>query len=214
MSQDRQDDIGVAMMPMGASFELHGGEPVRKGRHASQISGWWWGIPDSLTPENKERCLNVLLKHIFTEDPATSTRDSLLSFHEAEVESFGILPVTKEVIRRQEARYDDQGENISKKGKEGAEWREQLLRKVWEVSWKQIEDAEETQNWLPYHRRWPAIQNRWLDAWYKVVRESTTPSREEVRKALSELRSEIKKILEEEPTPISKSPQGDRAQER
>jgi hypothetical protein len=210
MTLDRQNDIGVAMMPIGASLELNGGEPVRKGRHASQISGWWWGIPDSVTPENKERSLKVLLEHIFTEDPATSTRDSLLSFHEAEVENFGILPVTKEVINRHQARYGDQGENISIKRNEGVEWRERLLRKVWEVSWAQIEDAEKTQNWLPYHRRWPAIQNRWLDAWYKVVRESTTPSREEVKKALSELRSEINKILEEKLTPVSMSPHGDR----
>jgi len=48
---DNNEDLGIAVMPLGVSFELtKGGQPKRTASRAAHTSGWFWGIPKN-SPE-------------------------------------------------------------------------------------------------------------------------------------------------------------------
>jgi maltose-binding protein MalE len=81
------DDMGTAIMPKGASLELDAdGKPVREGPHASNFSGWWWGIPaTSPDPELSYELIRFI----------TSPE-----WHLKESSTFGMMPVRNDV-------YDD-----------------------------------------------------------------------------------------------------------
>lgn len=78
------DDMGVAIMPKGVSLELKDGKPVREGKHASQLAGWWWGIPKS-TPDPE---LSYELARWITN----------AENHKAEVQTFGMMPIRKDIV--------------------------------------------------------------------------------------------------------------------
>ena len=78
------DDMGVAIMPQGASLELKDGQPAVTGSHASYSNGWYWMIPK--TAPNPE--LSLALIEFITSD----------KYHMAEAKTFGIMPVTNYVL--------------------------------------------------------------------------------------------------------------------
>jgi maltose-binding protein MalE len=78
------DDMAVAVMPAGASLEMVDGVPVRMGDHASQLSGWCWGIPES--SPNAE--LSYELARFITN----------AENHKAEASTFGMMPVRKDIM--------------------------------------------------------------------------------------------------------------------
>ncbi len=79
------DDMGVAIMPKGVSLELNeNGEPVRQGSHASQLAGWWWGIPTS-TPDPE---LSYELARWITN----------AENHAKESQTFGMMPIRKDIV--------------------------------------------------------------------------------------------------------------------
>lgn len=78
------DDMGVAIMPAGASLDMADGKPARMGKHASQLGGWWWGIPKS-TPDAK---LSYALARFITN----------AENHKAEASTFGMMPVRKDIM--------------------------------------------------------------------------------------------------------------------
>ncbi len=79
------DDMGLAVMPAGASLELNAqGQPVRCGVHASNFSGWWWGIP--ATTPNAE--LSYKLARFITGHEQ----------HARECAIFGMMPVRRDMI--------------------------------------------------------------------------------------------------------------------
>lgn len=78
------DDMGVAIMPKGASLKLKDGKPVREGKHASQLAGWWWGIPSS-TPDAE---LSYELARWITN----------AENHKEEVQTFGMMPIRKDIV--------------------------------------------------------------------------------------------------------------------
>jgi hypothetical protein len=78
------DDMATAIMPQGVSLELDAdGNPVRVGKHASQFSGWWWGIPVS-TPDPQ---ISYQLARFITR----------YDNHKTESANFGMMPVRKDV---------------------------------------------------------------------------------------------------------------------
>jgi maltose-binding protein MalE len=81
------DDMGTAIMPKGVSLELDAdGKPVREGMHASNFSGWWWGIP--ATSPDPELSYELIR---FITNP---------EWHLKESSTFGMMPVRSDV-------YDD-----------------------------------------------------------------------------------------------------------
>ena len=81
---DDSGDMATAIMPKGVSLELDAnGRPVREGTHASNLSGWWWGIPTT-SPDPK---LSYELARYITSP----------EFHAAEVSAFGMMPILKEL---------------------------------------------------------------------------------------------------------------------
>jgi ABC-type glycerol-3-phosphate transport system substrate-binding protein len=79
------DDMGVATMPQGCSFELDAtGVPSRMGNKSITTGGWWWAIPKGC-PNPKEAF--ALASHI------TST-----TMQVQECSRFGMIPVRKEIL--------------------------------------------------------------------------------------------------------------------
>jgi len=80
------DDMGVAIMPSGASLELDSsGKPVRIGKHASNFCGWWWGVPvTSPYPETSYKLARFI----------TSKK-----MHKRECSRFGMMPVRKDIFK-------------------------------------------------------------------------------------------------------------------
>jgi ABC-type glycerol-3-phosphate transport system substrate-binding protein len=78
------DDMGLAIMPKGVSLELENGKPVREGSHASQLAGFWWGIPTS-TPDPE---LSYELARWITN----------AENHKAEAQQFGMMPIRKDIV--------------------------------------------------------------------------------------------------------------------
>jgi maltose-binding protein MalE len=79
------DDMGVAVMPEGVSFELDSrGQPNRKGDKKAGTSGWWWGIPK--TAPHPELCVE-LAKWITNYDN-----------HLSECKVFGMMPIRNDIL--------------------------------------------------------------------------------------------------------------------
>jgi ABC-type glycerol-3-phosphate transport system substrate-binding protein len=83
------EDLGLAVMPQGVSFELdQAGRPARSGTRRSTINGWLWGVPAS------------------TRDPLRSVRLarylSDTAQQQSEVDEFSVLPVRHGVTLRGE----------------------------------------------------------------------------------------------------------------
>ncbi|MBW2673887.1 MAG: hypothetical protein JRD89_10820 [Deltaproteobacteria bacterium] len=78
------DDMGVAVMPRGHTFELDDkGVPLRTGSRKAGTAGWWWGIPKtSPHPE-----LSAALAQWIT------SYDNHLS----ECRVFGMMPIRKDI---------------------------------------------------------------------------------------------------------------------
>ncbi|CCJ33202.1 sugar ABC transporter substrate-binding protein [Caloramator australicus] len=85
------DDMGLAIMPMGASLEIKDGQPARVGGHHSQAAGWWWGIPKS-TPDKE---LSYTLARFITNKEN----------HAKECATFGMMPIRKDI-------YENLNENF------------------------------------------------------------------------------------------------------
>ncbi|MBE9581299.1 MAG: extracellular solute-binding protein [Proteobacteria bacterium] len=79
------DDMGVAVMPEGISFELEKkGFPKRTGNRKAGTAGWWWGIPKaSPHPE-----LSVALARWITNQDK----------HLSECKVFGMMPIRKDIL--------------------------------------------------------------------------------------------------------------------
>lgn len=79
------DDMSSAIMPKGVSIQLNSnGKPVRVGKHASQFSGWWWGIPvTSPYPEISYKLARFI----------TSKK-----IHAMECAKFGMMPIRKDIF--------------------------------------------------------------------------------------------------------------------
>jgi len=78
------DDMGVAVMPGGGSFELDStGHPYRIGGKKAGTSGWWWGIPKT-TPDPE---LSVALAKWITN----------YDNHLSECRVFGLMPIRKDL---------------------------------------------------------------------------------------------------------------------
>ncbi|MBW2600643.1 MAG: extracellular solute-binding protein [Deltaproteobacteria bacterium] len=79
------NDMGLAVMPMGGSFELNpAGRPYRVGSRAAGTSGWWWGIPK--TSPDLATSLD-LAKWITNHDN-----------HLSECKIFGMMPIRKDIL--------------------------------------------------------------------------------------------------------------------
>ena len=79
------DDMGLALMPEGVSFELDSkGAPLRTGNKKAGTAGWWWGIPK--TAPHPEVSV-ALAKWITNYDN-----------HLAECKVFGMMPVRKDIL--------------------------------------------------------------------------------------------------------------------
>jgi len=79
------DDMAVAIMQKGVSLELDSsGKPVRVGKHASNFSGWWWGIPVT-SPDPK---ISYKLARFITNK----------KMHGMECSRFGMMPVRKDIF--------------------------------------------------------------------------------------------------------------------
>ncbi|WP_094550439.1 extracellular solute-binding protein [Petroclostridium xylanilyticum] len=87
------DDMGVAIMPKGVSLEMKDGKPVREGEHASQMAGWWWGIPKA-SPDMK---LSYELARWITNKEN----------HKKEVETFGMMPVRKDMMENVKTTFSE-----------------------------------------------------------------------------------------------------------
>ena len=80
-------DLGVAIMPKGASMELdEKGQPVRSGKHVSNFAGWWWGIPVT-TPDAK---LSYDIARFITS----------YKIHFEECLKFGMIPIRKDISKK------------------------------------------------------------------------------------------------------------------
>ena len=80
-------DLGVAIMPGGASMELDKkGKPVRLGGHVSNFAGWWWGIPVT-TPDAK---LSYDIARFITS----------YKIHLEECLKFGMIPIRKDISEK------------------------------------------------------------------------------------------------------------------
>jgi maltose-binding protein MalE len=77
------DEMATAIMPQGMSLALDNGVPVRVGKHASNFSGWWWGIPVT-TPDAE---LSYKLARFITN----------YENHKEECSNFGMMPVRNDV---------------------------------------------------------------------------------------------------------------------
>ncbi len=78
------DDMGLAVMPEGLSFELDKrGIPLRKGTRKAGTTGWWWGIPKtSPNPELSSELAQWITNY---------------NNHLAECKTFGMMPVRKDI---------------------------------------------------------------------------------------------------------------------
>lgn len=102
------DDMGVATMPTGCSFELNNlGRASREGRKAITTGGWWWGIPKD-TPDPKVSY--KLARHI------TSMENQVQG-----CSRFGMIPVRKDVLSDMKMLF-------------GGEW----ISSVYDISFKQL----------------------------------------------------------------------------
>ncbi len=79
------DDMGVAVMPKGGSFELDPtGYPYRAGNKKAATSGWWWAVPKTAPcPE-----LSVALAKWITN----------YDHHLSECKVFGMMPIRKDIL--------------------------------------------------------------------------------------------------------------------
>ncbi len=79
------DDMGVAVMPRGESFELDSsGHPYRSGSKKAGTSGWWWGIPRTAPSPQ----LSVALARWITNHEN----------HLSECKVFGMMPIRKDIL--------------------------------------------------------------------------------------------------------------------
>ncbi len=79
------DDMGVAVMPEGVSFDLDAqGVPLRKGSKKAGTVGWWWGIPRTAPHPG----LSVELARWITNSEN----------HMAESRVFGMMPVRRDIL--------------------------------------------------------------------------------------------------------------------
>lgn len=102
------DDMGVATMPSGCSFELDKkGRVVREGRKSITTGGWWWGIPKD-TPD--PRASYKLARHI------TSIENQVQA-----CSRFGMIPVRRDVLSDMKMLF-------------GGEW----ISSIYDVSFKQL----------------------------------------------------------------------------
>jgi len=88
------NDMGTAIMPQGVSLELDAdGKPVREGVHASNFSGWWWGIPKtSPDPELSYKLIRFITG---------------AEWHKKECATFGMMPVRKDVYADMAGAFPD-----------------------------------------------------------------------------------------------------------
>ncbi|HEY8348134.1 MAG TPA: ABC transporter substrate-binding protein [Symbiobacteriaceae bacterium] len=118
------DDMGLAIMPEGVSLELDdNGQPVRRGGHYSNLSGWWWGIPVT-SPDPK---LSYELARFITN----------YENHLAESKTFGMMPIRNDVLEQVNSVFDEpwmqEVFNVSRRQIETGAWYKPI-----HANWAQI----------------------------------------------------------------------------
>lgn len=154
------DNMGVALLPAGASFELDSnGQPAVKGVSAAFNNGWYWSIPK--TAPNPELSLE-LINYITNVDNMT-----------AESTTFGILPVTNEVLNNLDTLIS-----------------ESWMQDVFNVG---KEQASGILYGVPNQSKWPEISSLWQQGWHDVA---LVDDESKVEPALEELKSKIEPLLD------------------
>jgi len=79
------DDLGVAVMPLGVSFDLdRNGRPLRIGNRKAETGGWGWGVPKNAPyPELAWKLARYITNY---------------QNHLAECQTFGMFPVRKDIV--------------------------------------------------------------------------------------------------------------------
>lgn len=146
-------NMGVATVPAGASLELKAdGTPARTGVSAAYDNGWYWAIPKNApNPELSLELINFINNK---------------KNHTAEASTFGILPVTNEVLN-----------NIDSLMKE--DW----MKDVMNVGKKQ---AAGTVYMSPDQSKWPEISSIWQQAWHDICISGDTSKVESGLKAVAD----------------------------
>ncbi|MBD3419148.1 MAG: extracellular solute-binding protein [Chitinivibrionales bacterium] len=88
------EDMGIATMPQGCSFELYSdGACRRKGRKSITTGGWWWGIADGA---HQPRLAYELARFITSKKVQVD-----------ECVRFGMIPVRQDVINKHSVLFPD-----------------------------------------------------------------------------------------------------------
>lgn len=154
------DNMGVALLPAGASLELNDkGEPAIMGESAAFDNGWYWAIPK--TAPNPELSM-ALINFISSEKN-----------HTAEASTFGILPVTNDVL-----------DNIDTLMKE--DW----MKQIFNVG---KEQASKTLYSVPDQSKWPEISSLWQQGWHDIA---LTGDTSKVEAGLENLKTKIEPLLD------------------
>ncbi len=153
-------DMGVATMPRGVSMELNDeGQPVTTGTKATYDNSWYWSIPkDAPNPELSLELIN----YINNEEN-----------HAAEAATFGIMPVTNEVLDNMDTLIEE-------------DW----MREVFEVG--QMQAAEGAYS-VPSATNWTQISTAYQEAWHDICVPGDTST---VEAGLQALKDEITPLLD------------------
>ena len=129
-------DMGLVLMPMGVSLELDAnGNPVREGSRRASLSGWWWGVPK--TSPNPE--LSYELARWITN----------YENHLAECQTFGMMPIRKDVLGKLEA------------------FPYPWMSEIFEIGYNQLSiPGTETAPLIP---EWSLISANYRNAWYHII---------------------------------------------
>ena len=79
------NDMGLAIMPQGLSFELDAtGKPFRTGSKKAGTAGWWWGIPKTAPHPHVSAALAQWITNYDN--------------HLAECKVFGMMPIRTDIL--------------------------------------------------------------------------------------------------------------------
>lgn len=89
----KDDDLGVALIPTGASLMLNDkGHRIRVGNHGVTTGGWWWGIPEnSPNPDISYEFYRFITSN---------------SVQKKECMEFGMIPVRQDLVTEKKLLFD------------------------------------------------------------------------------------------------------------
>jgi len=130
------NDMGLALMPMGVSLELgENGKPLRVGSRRASVTGWWWGIPKT----SPNFMLSYELARWITN----------YENHLAECQTFGMMPIRKDVIGKLEA------------------FPQPWMRDVFEIGHEQLSLPGTEPK--PLISQWTDMSANYRNAWYDII---------------------------------------------